>query len=74
MTAGNTHSEILNPVSMSGRRPPVYDQGSSHLSLQEPRAGSEARSTSPEAKAQKPSHLTTPSIKFTLDYDDLDRR
>ena len=58
---------------MSGQRSPVNNRRSSHSSLQEPRADSEARSTSLEAKAQELSHLTVPSIRLTLDDDDLDR-
>jgi len=42
MSAQSSHHKILSPVSMGGQR-------SSHSSLQEPRADSEARSTLPEA-------------------------
>ena len=49
MSAQSSHHKILSPVSMGGQRSPVYDRRSSHSSLQEPRADSEARSTSPEA-------------------------
>jgi len=49
MSAQSSHRKILSPVSMGGERSPVYDRRSSHLSLQEPRANSEARSTSLEA-------------------------
>jgi hypothetical protein len=49
MSAQGSHHKILSPVSMGDQRSPVYDRRSSHSSLQEPRADSEARSTSPEA-------------------------